>query len=198
MKLKSSITSLLLILNFFTTQAQEVVDNALKPLVISEKQVEKEWYNSFKIRGYMQARYNRLLETNENLGCEQCDKSWGNEGGFFMRRIRIIFFGQIYKNVYFYIQPDFASSASSTGLHFAQIRDAYFDIGFDSKNEFRVRIGQSKIPFGFENMQSSQNRLPLDRNDALNSAVSNERDMGAFFYWAPERIRKRFFEFSQR
>ena len=192
MKLKSSITSLLLILNFFTTQAQEVVDNALKPLVISEKQVEKEWYNSFKIRGYMQARYNRLLETNENLGCEQCDKSWGNEGGFFMRRIRIIFYGQIYKNVYFYIQPDFASSASSSGLHFGQLRDAYFDIGFDSKNEFRLRIGQSKIPYGFENMQSSQNRLPLDRNDALNSAVSNERDMGAFFYWAPERIRKRF------
>lgn len=192
MKLKSSITSLLLILNFFTTQAQEVVDNSLKPLVISEKQVEKEWYNSFKIRGYMQARYNRLLETNENLGCEQCDKSWGNEGGFFMRRIRIILYGQIYKNVYFYIQPDFASSASSTGLHFAQIRDAYFDIGFDSKNEFRVRIGQSKIPFGFENMQSSQNRIPLDRADALNSAVTNERDMGVFFYWAPERIRKRF------
>ena len=192
MKLKSSITSLLLILNFFTTQAQEVVDNSLKPLVISEKQVEKEWYNSFKIRGYMQARYNRLLETNENLGCEQCDKSWGNEGGFFMRRIRIIFFGQIYKNVYFYIQPDFASSASSTGLNFAQIRDAYFDIGFDSKNEFRVRIGQSKIPYGFENMQSSQHRIPLDRADALNSAVTNERDMGAFFYWAPERIRKRF------
>lgn len=192
MKLKSSITSLLLILNFFTTQAQEVVDNSLKPLVISEKQVEKEWYNSFKIRGYMQARYNRLLETNENLGCEQCDKSWGNEGGFFMRRIRIIFFGQIYKNVYFYIQPDFASSASSTGLNFAQIRDAYFDIGFDAKNEFRVRIGQSKVPYGFENMQSSQNRIPLDRADALNSAVTNERDMGVFFYWAPDKIRKKF------
>ena len=41
-------------------------------------------------------------------------------------------------------------------------------------------------------MQSSQNRLPLDRNDALNSAVSNERDLGAFFYWAPENKRKLF------
>lgn len=41
-------------------------------------------------------------------------------------------------------------------------------------------------------MQSSQNRLPLDRNDALNSAVSNERDLGVFFYWAPKEIRKRF------
>ena len=41
-------------------------------------------------------------------------------------------------------------------------------------------------------MQSSQNRLPLDRNDALNSAVSNERDIGVFFYWAPKKIRERF------
>jgi hypothetical protein len=32
--------------------------------------------------------------------------------------------------------------------------------------------------------------LPLDRADALNSAVSNERDLGAFFYWAPEKARK--------
>ena len=77
-------------------------------------------------------------------------------------------------------------------MHFGQLRDCYFDIGVDKNNEFRFRIGQSKVPFGFENMQSSQNRLPLDRNDALNSAVSNERDLGLFFYWAPKKIRERF------
>mgnify|MGYP002621365575 FL=1 len=67
-----------------------------------------------------------------------------------------------------------------------------YDLHLDKKREFRIRLGQSKVPFGFENMQSSQNRLPLDRNDALNSAVKDERDMGAFFYWAPSRIRERF------
>jgi hypothetical protein len=41
-------------------------------------------------------------------------------------------------------------------------------------------------------MQSSQNRLALDRNDAINSAAANERDLGVFFYWAPEEIRERF------
>ena len=92
----------------------------------------------------------------------------------------------------FYIQPDFASAVSSSSLHFGQLRDAYFDIGVDKKNTFRFRIGQSKVPYGFENMQSSQNRLPLDRNDALNSAVANERDLGVFFYWAPEKTRKLF------
>jgi hypothetical protein len=139
----------------------------------------------------MQVRYNRLLETNPDLKCEQCDRSWGKDGGFFIRRMRIIFYGQLSKQVYFYVQPDFASSAGTTG-HVAQLRDAYFDIGMDKNNEYRLRIGQSKVPFGFENMQSSQNRLPLDRNDALNSAVSNERDLGAFFYWAPTKTRKIF------
>jgi hypothetical protein len=150
----------------------------------------KAWFNNFSIRGYAQIRYNRLLETNENLGCEQCDRSWGKDGGFFIRRMRVIIFGQISDNVYLYVQPDFASSPSSDRLHFTQLRDAYFDVGLDNDNEYRFRIGQSKIPYGFENMQSSQNRLPLDRNDALNSAVSNERDLGVFFYWAPKNKRK--------
>ncbi|MFM7731448.1 MAG: porin [Flavobacteriales bacterium] len=155
---------------------------------------DQKWFDTFSIRGYSQVRYNRLLETNEDLGCEQCDRSWGGDGGFFIRRMRVIIYGQIGKRAYLYVQPDFASSPSSDRLHFGQLRDAYFDIGVDEDNEFRFRIGQSKIPFSFENMQSSQNRLPLDRNDALNSAVSNERDLGVFFYWAPKKVRKLFSE----
>jgi hypothetical protein len=148
------------------------------------------WYDKLAIRGYMQLRYNRLLETNPKLKNEQGDKSWGENGGLFIRRMRMIFYGQIHERVYIYIQPDLASSPSSNVLHYAQLRDAYMDVGLDKKNEFRIRLGQSKVPFGFENMQSSQNRIPLDRNDALNSAVSNERDMAAFFYWAPSKVRK--------
>ncbi|MGV3765303.1 MAG: porin [Chitinophagaceae bacterium] len=168
----------------------QLPDRWLKPAPASEP--EKKWYERINLRGYAQVRYNRLLETNSNLGCEQCDKSWGENGGFFIRRIRLIFSGQITKNISFYVQPDFASSAAADKLHFGQIRDAYFDIGLDSLNEFRLRIGQSKVPYGFENMQSSQNRLALDRHDALNSAVANERDLGVFFYWAPNEKRKLF------
>lgn len=160
-------------------------------LSINQK-TEKKWYENFAIRGYAQFRYNRLLETNKDLKCEQCDKNIGNGGGFSFRRIRLVFYGQIGKHVYFYIQPDFASSASSTQQHFVQLRDAYMDLGIGKSNEFRFRLGQSKVPFGFENMQSSQNRLPFDRNDALNSAVANERDIGVFFYWAPKKMRQHF------
>ncbi len=179
--MKKQIIGLLLTILTFSTFAQ-----GEKP------KEEKKWFETISVRGYSQIRYNGLLVTNPDLGCEQCDKSWGGDNGFFMRRMRVILYGQISPRAYVYIQPDFASSASSTGLHFGQLRDAYFDLGLDSDNEFRVRVGQSKVPFGFENMQSSQNRLPLDRNDALNSAVSNERDLGVFFYWAPSATRKLF------
>ncbi len=148
-----------------------------------------QWYETISLRGYAQLRYNGLFETNSNLQCDQCDKSWGGDGGgFFFRRIRLVFFGQIHERVYMYIQPDLASDSR----HMAQIRDAYFDLALDEKQEFRLRIGQSKVPFGFENLQSSQNRIPLDRNDGLNSAVANERDIGIMFYYAPSEIRKRF------
>lgn len=150
------------------------------------------WFETFAIRGYMQVRYNGLYNSNPDLTCEQCDKSWGGDPSFFIRRARLVFFGPIAPRLYYYIQPDLASSPSSGTLHFAQIRDAYFDLGLDKNNTFRLRIGQSKVPYGFENMQSSQNRIPLDRNDALNSAVANERDMGVFFYWAPTDKRQLF------
>ncbi|HEX8549119.1 MAG TPA: porin, partial [Cytophagaceae bacterium] len=190
---------LLFLLGFFLavqSQAQVIQPEQTNTDSIAEQKKtpapDKKWYDDISIRGYVQLRYNRLLETNSKLRCQQCDASWGENGGFFLRRIRVILFGQISKQMYFYIQPDFASSVSNTSLHFAQLRDAYFDLGLDSKNEFRIRMGQSKVPYGFENMQSSQNRLTLDRNDALNSAIANERDLGVFFYWAPQAKRKLF------
>jgi hypothetical protein len=141
-----------------------------------------------ELSGYMQFRYNRLLETNPDLRCEQCDRSWGAPGGFSFRRIRIRFAARVHPRVYVYIQPDFASD----GPNLAQICDAYMDIGLDDENQFRFRLGQSKIPYSFESMQSSQRRLPLDRNDALNSSHANERDLGVIFFWTPPEIRKLF------
>ncbi|MBS4072839.1 porin [Algoriphagus aquatilis] len=179
------VTFALVILSSFARGAQN--DSLLheKP----EPKVQNAWYEKIQLRGYAQLRYNGLIETNPDLKCDQCDRSWGGDGGgFFFRRIRMIFSGQIHPRVFMYIQPDFASG----GSNLVQIRDAYFDLGLDADNEFRVRIGQSKVPFGFENMQSSQNRLPLDRHDGMNSALPNERETGVFFYYAPKEIRKRF------
>ncbi len=186
------INLLTIVLTIILLNANLVLGQVANDTTKKNSTISKKWFESINIRGYTQIRYNGLLQTNEDLECEQCDKSWGGENGFFMRRMRVIFYGQINPKVYFYLQPDFASAPLTTSLHFAQIRDMYFDVGIDKENEFRFRIGQSKVPYGFENMQSSQNRLPLDRADAMNSAVSNERDLGVFFYWAPTKIRKRY------
>ena len=155
----------------------------------------KPWYEQFRIRGYGQVRYNRLFESNRQFQCEQCDRSMGDLGGFFIRRARLIVQGQIHPQVFIYLQPDFASSVG-TSQNVAQLRDWYVDVGVDQANEFRFRIGQSKIPYGYENMQSSSNRLPLDRADAINSAHSNERDLGVFFMWAPKVARARYAELA--
>lgn len=152
---------------------------------------KKSWTEAFSIRGYIQTRYNRLLETNSQLQCEQCDRSWGGKGGFFLRRVRTVISGDLNPRVYVYFQHDFASAVGSS-LNAGQVRDAYVDVAVDTAQQFRFRIGQSKLPYGFENMQSSGNRLPLDRADATNSASPNERDLGVFVYYAPRHIRDLF------
>lgn len=191
--MKKTITRLLfslLFTNAYSQDSTKTVNTSLTSEEVKPEEKKINWYDKMSIRGYTQIRYNRLFESNENFKSEQGDRSIGRLGGFFIRRMRIIFYGQLNEHDYFYMQPDFASSAASNSLHFGQLRDAYFDISVDKNKEFRFRIGQSKVPFGFENMQSSQNRLPMDRNDALNSAVSNERDLGVFFMYAPKKVRE--------
>ena len=149
------------------------------------------WYERLSLRGYAQVRYNRLLETNPSLVCQQCDRSIGRNGAFSIRRARLVVSGDVHERVSVYIQPDLATDVGSD-KHVAQLRDAYFDVYLDQGRTYRVRFGQSKIPFGFENLQSSSNRLPLDRADPLNSALPNERDIGVLFYWSPGEARRRF------
>lgn len=177
------------------------INKAKLPETKSGGGVEEHWYDRISLRGYAQIRYNGLFSTNDKVSCEQCDRSWGTtstapdakaNNGLFIRRARLVFSGQVHPNVFFYFQPDFASSPASGINNFVQIRDLYFDLSFDKKKEYRVRVGQSKIPYGFENMQSSSQRLTLDRADAINSSILNERDLGIFFYWAPAEIRQRF------
>lgn len=175
-------------------KSEEIAAHSNEPSAEKPKE-EKKWYDRIGIRGYTQFRYSSTVSGDKDAVSYWPDKSVGEDGSFLIRRARLVIFGDINDHLSLYIQPDFAStpSGSSTG-HFAQLRDAYADIYFDKNKEFRVRVGQSKIPYSFENLQSSQNRLALDRNDAMNSCCRDERDIGAFFYWAPAHIRDRFKE----
>ena len=149
------------------------------------------WYGRISFRGYAQARYNRLLESNERLICTQCDRSMGDKGGIFVRRLRFTLEARASERVLLVLQPDFTAEAGeASGL--GQVRDAYVEAALDRAHAFRLRLGQTNVPYGWENQLSSAKRLPLDRADALNSAAPTERDLGAYFYWTPRAARQRY------
>ena len=95
MKKLTLILGALALLRSFNSIAQT------SPSAATPAATPKKWYDSFSIRGYGQVRYNRLFETNDQLKSEQGDRSIGDNGGFFIRRLRIIFSGQINERVYF-------------------------------------------------------------------------------------------------
>ncbi len=156
-----------------------------------QQEASRPWYERLRIRGYAQIRYNRLFETNRDFTCPQCDRSIGNNGGLFLRRGRLVVSGDVSDRISFYIQPDFATDAGGS-QHYLQLRDAYFDLHVDHAKTHRLRFGLTKVPFGFENLQSSSNRLPLDRAEGLNSGVPGERDLGVFYHWTPANARRLF------
>jgi hypothetical protein len=154
-----------------------------------KKPSEKKWYDRLSIRGYTQVRLNEVIDEEPGSAPAQYvgDRSIGDDQSFLIRRARVIISGDVSDHMYVYLQPDFAStpSGSADATYFAQVRDWYADVYLDDCKINRLRVGQSKVPYGWENLQSSSNRLALDRNDALNSAVRNERDLGVFYYWTP-------------
>lgn len=155
------------------------------------------WADRISLRGYLQLRHSTLLGGDEGINLWS-DRSVGDasslgdaDKNLLLRRARLVIQGDAGERLSFYIQPDFASSVSGSG-NIAQLRDAYGDIYLGSDRVHRLRVGQSKVPYGFENLQSSSNRLALDRNDALNSGVRDERDLGLFYYYTPAWVQEHF------
>lgn len=173
-----------------TSEIKSVVDDAIDEAI--KDRFKNKWYEQLKFSGYTQVRYTGLMNEDGSQLNVPNDRSVAHSESFRIRRGRLKFSGDVSEHLYLYAQTDVASSFGGTfGL---QLRDLYGDVYFDKDKEHRLRIGQSKVPFGFVNMQSSQNRAPLERADGLNSALENERDVGAFYYYTPEEVRARFKE----
>lgn len=158
-------------------------------------QPAKNWADKISLRGYTQFRQTTLFDDEDDDGragwFHPADRSVSEDASFIIRRARLIFSGDASEHLYLYIQPELNASPGE-GDFSVQLRDAYGDIAFDKNKEWRVRAGQSKVPYGFVNLQSSQNRLTLERHEAMNNAVETERDVGMFLMWAPGEIRERF------
>ena len=155
------------------------------------KILKSKWYERLGVKGYTQFRYTSILSQDGADLMVPNDRSVAENSSFYIRRARVVLSGDVSEHLLLYIQPDLNGSPTS-GDFSVQLRDLYGDISFDTDKEYRIRIGQSKVPFGWSNLQSSANRAPLERPDAINSVAEGERDIGAFFYWAPDAIRKRY------
>ena len=149
------------------------------------------WYERLSLRGYAQLRYNRLLESNPDLECPACDRSLGSGHGFFLRRARLVVSGEPADRLAVSVEVDYGTEVAGQP-HVLQLRTAFADVFLDDSRVHRLRFGQAKLPFGFETLQSSSQRLPLDRSDAINSGVPNERDLGVFYVWSPAVAGARF------
>jgi phosphate-selective porin OprO/OprP len=114
-----------------------------------------------KLRGYTQADARFFPFDEGDTGTDS----------FFLRRVRPIFEGTVYKYFDFRIMPDF-------GLGTTVLQDAYMDIKYLPYAS--VRAGKFKEPISLERLQSGADLLFVERS-TLQNLVPN-RDVGFMLY----------------
>jgi len=165
---------------------EEIADGTSSDLI--GKALEGKWYERLSLRGYTQFRASEVFSQNGPDLEVPADRSVRDNETFVIRRGRLVVSGDATDHLFLYAQTDFNASTNGGDI-VLQMRDLYGDIALDPEKEFRIRVGQSKIPFGHVNLQSSQNRAALERADGLNSAIEGERDFGVVAMWAPAETR---------
>lgn len=168
---------------------------ASAPAAAVTKALAGKWYERIAVRGYSQLRYAEVASQSGAVLEVPADRSVNPNESFALRRGRLVFSGDVAEHLSLYAQTDFNGSPGSADFAL-QMRDLYGDVWLDKAKTYRVRVGQSKVPFGWVNMQSSQNRAALERPDALNSAVEGERDLGAALMWVSPTAKQRFRELA--
>jgi hypothetical protein len=165
-------------------RAQALEQAAVAKLSAGPREIP--WYEKLSIDGYTQFRHTEQMNDAAYLtGGLPADRSVDPNQSLIIRRGRFKLSGD-FGRVYLYTQWDVAASVDSgSSRNFGlQTRDIYADIALDEAKEHRIRAGVSKVPYGWVNLQSSQNRLTMERPEALNSAVEGERDQGIYYMYA--------------
>lgn len=181
--------------------AQGQAPQAPQQVAVTTAPKSKAWYEKLRLRGYTQMRMSEIVsgDADAPAGVSRLraigDSGVRGDGNFSFRRMRLVLQGDLNKHVSLYFQPDFAAAVSNQSVGerregTVSLRDMYADVFPTGNKSFRIRLGQSKVPYGWENMQSSSNRLALDRTDAINSAAPGERDVGIVAYYTPPRVQK--------
>jgi len=168
-------------------RAQALESAAVAKLAAGPREIP--WYEKLSIDGYTQFRQTEQMnEKAKQTGGLPADRSVAVDESFVIRRGRYKISGD-FGRLFLYSQLDFAASTGATRLAL-QARDLYADIALDEAKEHRIRAGLSKVPYGWVNLQSSQNRIAMERPESLNSAVEGERDQGLYYMWAPKEKRE--------
>ncbi len=181
-----------------TLPSKQVKPTPATSVTSTEKPLaEKKWYEKIGMKGYTQFRYSKSLWGDKDDISYWQDRSADPDNSFLIKKARLELFGDVTDYLHVKLQTDLVSTPSgSSTTHFLQLKDAYADIAPNKKKEFWIRVGQTKVPYSFEKLQSSQQRLALDESDVLASCCG--RDIGAFFYWTPTYIHNRFNEIKAR
>lgn len=153
---------------------------------------ENAWYRRFTLRGYTQMRFTQNFDEAVEV---PTDRSVNDNETFIVRRGRLVLSGDVSDRMSLYVQSDLSASTGAADFSL-QLRDLYADVWLNRAKTFRVRLGQMKIPYGWTNMQSSQNRATLERAEGINSAAETERDIGGFLMWGSAEARSRFRELA--
>ena len=172
-----------------------------KIATLAASQSKSAWTNTLSLRGYAQIRYNEMLGGDRGINL-WTDRSVGDQDSLgdsdkniVIRRARLVVEGSFGPRASFKIEPDFATTVSGS-LNVVQIREAFGEINLTEDKVNRIRIGATKVPFGFQELMSSSNWMTLDSSDAFESAVKDERDTGVFYYYTPKDIQTRFSEIA--
>lgn len=115
-----------------------------------------------KLRGYIQANARWFPNTQGDTGVSS----------FYLRRVRPIIEGTLYKYFDYRIMPDFGGTGGTTIT--VSLQDAYADVKYFPYARFRA--GKFKEPFSLERLQSGADLLFIERS--ISNSLAPNRDVG--------------------
>ena len=115
------------------------------------------------VGGYLQTQFSVPFDTSDN--------NRRDDSVFFIRRARLRVKGELIEKVGYTVMVDGATPSNL-------LRDAFISLGFVRHHE--IRVGQQKVQFGYENVESSPRLYIINRSFAsdLLARALDSRDVG--------------------
>jgi hypothetical protein len=146
------------------------------------KPASKKWYDTMKVSGYFQGRWTDYLDDLQKSADANTKVEVGNE--FQVRRARTKLEFLPTDDARVEIEADWGDEKPT-------VKSAFIENTLSPKGWW-TRLGQQKVPFGFELVQSSGTRLPFESSNLIRREFPGEYDMGLVALWTRPQDRKLF------